>query len=39
MQHIYKGAVVDTQVSGRDLDDVYEYGYGFWFRFLTRHPA
>jgi hypothetical protein len=31
-------AVVDTEVVGKDLEDASEYGFGFWFRFLTRHP-
>ena len=32
-------AVVDTEVTGSDLRDVREFGYGFWFRYLTRYPS
>jgi hypothetical protein len=34
-----KPAVVDTEIYGKDLYDVSEYGYGFWFRFLSRYPS
>ena len=34
-----KGAVADTKITGENLKDVKEYGYGFWLRFLTRHPV
>ena len=32
-------AVVDTVLSKSDLKDVTEYGYGFWFKFMTRYPS
>lgn len=34
-----KAAVADTVLTGDDLSDVSEYGYGFWLKFMTRHPA
>lgn len=34
-----KGAVADTKVPSEALKDTSEYGYGFWMRFLTRHPV
>ena len=34
-----KAAVADTVISGDDLSDVSEYGYGFWLKFMTRHPV
>jgi hypothetical protein len=34
-----KPAVADSVVVGEDLSDVSEYGYGFWLKFMTRHPA
>ena len=32
-------AVGDVQLSGEELSDTSEYGYGFWTRFLTRYPT
>ncbi len=34
-----KEAVGDTKITGEKLKDVKEYGYGFWLRFLSRHPV
>jgi hypothetical protein len=34
-----RGAVANTRITGEDLKDVSEYGYGFWMRFLTRYPV
>ncbi|KAM3131625.1 hypothetical protein pb186bvf_016289 [Paramecium bursaria] len=33
-----KGPVVSLQLSGDQLKDKSEYGYGFWFRYLTLYP-
>jgi hypothetical protein len=36
----FKGdAVADIRVSDGDLTDSSEYGYGYWFRFLSRYPS
>ena len=31
--------VSEAAVSGKDLEDNSEYGFGFWLRFLTRYPT
>lgn len=31
--------MITRKLSGADLDDVSEYGYGFWLRFLAQYPV
>lgn len=33
-----KDPVMDKLFSSDELDEVNQYGYAFWFRFLTRYP-
>jgi hypothetical protein len=34
-----KPAVADIKVTEENLKDAKDYGYGYWLRFLSRHPA
>lgn len=34
-----KPALVDIKVKKEELKEARDYGYGFWMRFLTRHPV
>lgn len=34
-----KDPVITRKLQGADLDDVSEYGYGFWLRFLAQYPV
>lgn len=34
-----KPAVADIQLKQEQLKDVQEYGFGYWLRFLSRHPV
>ena len=29
----------NNELEGINLDGLYEYGYGFWFRYLTEYPV
>lgn len=36
----YNGkAVADVKIEKKDLNDVSEYGYGYWLRFMSRFPV
>ncbi len=34
-----KPAVADIKVGDADVKGARDYGYGYWLRFLTRHPT